>query len=117
MLGSNKNTVTFPLVTSQGIGTSSTSGSTGIQYLDNVGIYLTWTAGALVSGTFSINVSNDGTSFQALTLSGTPTVSGSADSAIISINQCPFRFFTISYTSGTTGTGSWNALITAKEIG
>lgn len=116
-MGSSKNSAKFQLVNSQGIGSTSTSGTIGVQWSDNVGIFVKWTAAALTSGTFSINASNDGTAYQALSLSGTPTVAGSADTAIISINQCPYSFLTITYTSGTTGTGSWNAWITTKELG
>lgn len=116
-MGSSKNAAKFQLVTNGDVGSTSTSGTIGVQFSDNVGIFLKWTAGAVVSGTFSVNASNDGTSYQALALSGTPTIAGSADTAIISVNQCPYSFLTLTYTNGTTGTGSWNAYVTTKEIG
>lgn len=116
-MGSSKNAGRFSLVTNQDIGSTSTSGTIGFQYLDNIGIYLKWTAAAAVSGTFSVNISNDGTAYTALSLSGTPTVSGSADTCLINLNQVPFSFVTITYTSGTTGTGAWNAYVTVKEVG
>lgn len=117
-MGSSKNVLpVYQILTNQDLGSSFTSGSVGIAYLDNIGIRMAWGAGGGAAGTFSINASLDGTAWSALALSGNPTVAGSADTCLISINQCPFRFLTISYSSGTAGTGSVNAFITAKEIG
>lgn len=121
-MGSSKNVlVTYNLTKNSSgtltVGSSWTSGSVAVPYLDNVSIHLIWTAAAAASGTFSVNASNDGTSYSPLTLSGTPGVAGSADSVMICLNQVPFRFITLTYASGTAGTGSVNALVTAKEIG
>lgn len=121
-MGSSKNVLTtYNLTRNSGgtvtVGSSWTSGSVAVPFLDNVAIHLIWTAAALTSGTFAVNASCDGTSYSPLSMSGTPSVAGSADSVMISLNQVPFRFITISYASGTTGTGSINAFVTAKEIG
>lgn len=121
-MGSSKNVLTTYNLTNNTsgtltVGSSWTSGSVAVPFLDNVAIHLIWTAAALTSGTFSVNASCDGTNYSPLSLSGTPTVAGSADSVMISLNQLPFRYIRLAYSSGTAGTGSINALITAKEIG
>ncbi len=127
-MGSNKN-VLLPYRLVVGSGTTAgnqvggtlsgniTSGSVAIPYLDNIGIQINVTAPALTAGIFTVNASLDGTAYMPLVLSGTPAVSGSADTILISLNQVPFRFLTVNYTSSTAGTGSCDVWVMSKEIG
>lgn len=127
-MGSNKNVLLpYRLVVGSGTitgnqvsGTLSgniTSGSVAIPFLDNIGIQINITAPALTSGFFTVNASLDGVNYMPLVMSGTPAVSGSADTVMISLNQVPFRYITVNYTSSTAGTGSCDVWVMSKEIG
>ena len=101
-----------------------TSAVTNIQYVDNVGIELSWTG--TPTGTFTVEVSvsyeqdsqgnviNAG-SWNALTLNPTPTASGSAGSFYISLNQIEAPWVRVRYIR-TSGTGVLTSYICTKEI-
>lgn len=93
------------------------SGSVAIPYLDNIGIQINVTAPALTAGFFTVNASLDGVTYMPLVMSGTPAVTGANDTILISLNQVPFRYLTVSYTSSTAGTGSCDVYVMSKEIG
>lgn len=97
-----------------------TSPVTTISWLDNVAVQLIWT-GAPV-GTFSVQgsldynavTSNPGT-WVSLVLNPVPTAAGSADSALVDMNQLSFPYIRVVY-NFTSGTGTLNAYIAAKEV-
>ena len=101
-----------------------TSSVVEIRNQDNVGIQLSWTGTAV--GTFavqiSINHAEDANGnvtvagdWVPLTLSPSIAAAGSADSAIIDLNQMSASYIRVVYTRSS-GTGTLNAYITAKGI-
>jgi hypothetical protein len=72
-------------------------------------------------GTFSILASNDGVNFDAVTLggsnSGIPTVAAANTTISININQWPYAYVALNYTSTTAGTGTCSIAFGAKQIG
>ena len=103
---------------------SITSSVVEIRNQDNVGIQLSWTGTAV--GTFavqiSINHAEDANGnvtvagdWVALPLSPTIAAAGSADSAIIDLNQMSASYIRVVYTRSS-GTGTLNAYITAKGV-
>ncbi len=101
--------------------TSITSAVTNINTMDNVGITMKWTGGAV--GTFSVQVSNDyeqdylGNVLNAGTWDTLPlgltTALGSPIG--INLNQLPFPWIRIVYTKGSS-TGTLQAFISAKGL-
>jgi hypothetical protein len=114
----------FKNITAGDMSANVTSAVTNIQYVDNVGIELSWTG--TPTGTFTVEVSvsyeqdsqgnviNAG-SWNALTLNPTPTASGSAGSFYISLNQIEAPWVRVRYIR-TSGTGVLTSYICTKEI-
>ncbi len=117
-MGSTKNVLLpYHLTTAQTLSANFSTGTVAVPYLDNVGIQINISATAGASGNFTVNVSLDNVTFIPLVMSGTPAVSGVNDNILISLNQLPFRYMNLTYTSATAGTGSCDIYIMAKEIG
>lgn len=103
------------------------SPATVIRYGDNVSYQINVTTTNSV-GFFDVQVSDDyavgpdntitnpGT-WNTLTLSGIPTVSGANDIISISLNQLPYFAIRLAYTSSVAGTGTTTAYITSKQVG
>lgn len=66
-------------------------------------------------GTFTMQVSLDGTNFADLALAG--AVAAANDVSVINANQLPFTQVRLSYTATTPGTGTAVILFTAKTLG
>jgi len=92
---------------------SITGDSFSIQDSDNVGLDLRWTG--TTAGTIAVQVSNDNSTFTALTLSAVPTPAGSADNYLVNINQAPFQYMRIVFTR-TSGTGTLTAIVSMKGV-
>ena len=92
---------------------SLTSPAVGIQFLDNVGIMASWTG--TPTGTFAVQVSVDTVTWVPITLSPAITASGSADQAYFELNQLSAPYIRLVYTASS-GSGTLNALVTAKMI-
>jgi hypothetical protein len=88
-----------------------TSPQTNILYLDNVAVQLIWTG--TPTGSFYVQVSLDGSTWNNLILNPTPAAAGSADSVGLDINQLSFAYMRIKYVSGS-GTGTLQGYISAK---
>lgn len=90
------------------------SSSTDINQLHNVGLDVRF-AGTM-TGTLTVNCSNDNVVFTALTFSP-PLVqpTGSNLNILIDLNQVPFRYVQVSYTNAT-GSGTLTSLLSAKDI-
>lgn len=64
--------------------------------MDNVGLEVTWTG--TPTGTLTVNVSNSGLNFYALTFNPSLTQpTGSADGIAINLNQLPFKYMMLKY--------------------
>lgn len=97
---------------------------TGVKWLDNLSVQLSWT-GAPV-GSFTIEVSldylpgtggtvlNPGT-WTALSIVPTPAALGSADTAFIDLNNIPAPWIRVHYIF-TSGTGTLNGYISGKML-
>ncbi len=89
-----------------------TSPSTNILHLDRIGYQISWTG--TPNGSFSVEVSNDDSTWVALTLSASVTASGSADDAFIDVESA-CKFIRLKYTASSS-TGTLQAHITGKSI-
>lgn len=103
----------FHIVKASSIATSFLSASTNILYGDNVGIQLIWTG--TPTGTFFVQVSLDGVTFDPITLPSAVSAAGSAGSAYISLNQLDASYIQFGYTASG-GTGTLDAYITWKAF-
>ena len=97
-------------------GTNSyTSTVTDITFMDNVSYVLKVDSGT-PSGTFDVQVSNDGTTYQSLTLSAVPTITtGTLTNVPIAMTGLPFSKVRLVYTNSA-GSGVISAVLTAKEV-
>ncbi len=102
---------------------SITSSVTIINRMPNISYSVSWTGSSPV-GTITVQESNDyslnpdgsvrnaGT-WNTMALSGSATVSGNADNGIIKLSQVPSFAIRLVYT-GSSGTGTLNAVVTGK---
>lgn len=89
-----------------------TSPSTDILNMDRVGYQISWSG--TPTGDFSVEVSNDNSTWIALTLSAVVAAAGSADDAFIDVETAS-KYIRLKYTASS-GTGSLNVHITGKSI-
>lgn len=112
------------IVTNGSMGGSITSAVQEIKEQDNIGLQLTWSGSPV--GTFDVqvsidhmqdaqgNVTNAG-NWVSLPLSPTIAAAGSADSAIIDLNQQSPTYLRVVYTR-VSGTGTLNVYVTGKGV-
>lgn len=82
--------------------------------MDNFGIEVTWTG--TPTGTFTVNGSNSGANFYALTFDpALAQPSGAPGGYLIDLNQFPFRYLLLQYVN-TSGTGSLTAYGFQKDL-
>lgn len=82
--------------------------------MDNIGIEVNWTG--TPTGTLTVQVSNSGTNFTALTFSPTITQpAGTAATIGLNINQLPFRYLLLQYVN-TSGSGVLTAVAQVKDL-
>ncbi len=103
----------FLAIVAQSMAGNIVSPTTSIKNLDNVGVQFIWTG--TPTGTFFVQVSADGVTFDAITLPATVSASGSAGHACVDLNQISFPFIQVGYTAAS-GSGSLTAYITAKGL-
>lgn len=104
----------FPVVTAGDMSGSITSAVTNVSYTDNVGYHCVWTG--TPTGTITVEATIDGTNWDSLTLSPTISLTGSASSTLISLNQLPYESVRLKY-NRTSGTGTLNVVVMTKSIG
>jgi hypothetical protein len=126
-MSGRKNTLpVFHLIQAESMGADITSQVVDIRYMDNVALQLVWTGDAV--GPFEVQGSLDfvpppqpgGTPVNAgtwvdLTLSPAPAAAGSADSALIDLNQLSFPFVRVFF-DRTSGTGTLNGYVSGKQV-
>ncbi len=126
---SRKNTLVYEVAASQSLATSFTTSPTVIRYLDNCSYQInvtttnsTGTFAVQVSNDYYVNEGNDGVvvnpgTWTTLTLSGTPTVSGTNDNIVIDLHQLPYYGVRLAYTSTVAGTGTASIYMVDKMVG
>ncbi len=91
------------------------SASTNINQLANIGLDIRF-AGTM-TGTLTVECSNDNATFTALTFSPVLTQpTGSNLNILIDLNQVPFEWVRTSYTNAS-GSGTLTSILTAKDLG
>lgn len=116
----------FHVVNAVSMAATITSSPTNVQYLDNVVYELSWPSTGSPNGTFAVQASEDyqvsstGTvtnsgTWVPLTLSSTITATGSADQALIDLNQIPFSWIRLVYTRSS-GTGTLDVFVSGKSL-
>jgi hypothetical protein len=92
-----------------------TSGTTTITRYHNLGLQITFTG--TMTGTLSVNCSNDNINFAPLTFSPTLTQpTGSGLTYLVNMNQVPFAYLQVSYTNSS-GSGTLTSLLLIKDLG
>lgn len=66
-------------------------------------------------GTFQLQGSNDGVTFADLGIAG--VVNAANDVAVMNINQFPFAFMRLAYTSTVAGTGKCSIVLMGRSVG
>jgi hypothetical protein len=109
----HKTTVDYSkYIDAQSMGASVTGPSTNIMNTDRVGFQIVWTGSP--TGDFTVEISNDATTWTEMTLSTPVAAAGSADNAFIDCESAA-KYIRLVYTR-TSGTGTLNVHITAKSI-
>jgi hypothetical protein len=112
---SNRNNIQLPykLVNAGDMSANITSGVTDITYRSSVGIQLNFTG--TPTGTFGVEASVDGVTFEPLTFSSSITAAGAAGRHLIALENVPFSKVRITYTASS-GSGALDAFIMAKGV-
>lgn len=85
-----------------------------VQYLDNVGLEVTWTG--TPTGTITVEGSVSNSNYYSLTFNPTLTQpAGSSGGYLINLNQFPFVYYYVKYTRSS-GTGTLNVWAAVKEV-
>ena len=96
-------------------GTSTyTSAATNISQQHNVGLDIRFVG--TMTGTLTVNCSNDNVTFTSLTFS--PSLaqpSGSNLNYLVDLNQVPFQYVQVSYTNSS-GSGTLTSILTSKSF-
>ena len=120
-----KNTLRYTIFENKSAASSfdNKSAATDVQYLDNMGIQVTWTGSPV--GILKVLVSNDVANptdgipvvnWSELDFGTTIAIDGSNTDLIINMNQLPFKWIALEYVR-TSGTGSITAQFTSKMVG
>lgn len=88
------------------------SAYTTIQYLDNVYVQFIFTGTPV--GTFQVQVSNNGTSWDPITFSTQPVASGAAGTVSLNLRALGAPYIRVAYVA-TSGTGTLDAYISGKQ--
>ena len=103
------------LLTSQSMAANFNTAATTVTFLDNVGYQINVTT-SNSTGTFAVQGSLDSVNWASLSLSGTPVAAAANDVIVININQFPFTYIRLAYTSTVAGTGTCDVYIDAKAL-
>lgn len=115
MSGRKNVLASYQTITNGTMGGNLTSIVTNAQYQDNIGMQVKWTSSDAV-GVIAVEASINGSDYYALTFNPALTQPSSDNGGyLIDINQFPFIYYRITYTR-TSGTGTFNAWVTSKEI-
>lgn len=93
---------------------SVSSSAIDVSLQDSIGLELTWTGSP--TGTITVNASNNGSNFYALTFTPSLTQpSGSASGIAVALTNYPFTYVKVTYTKSS-GTGTLDCYLTSKDI-
>ena len=115
----------FPVLSAKSLATSfdTYSSPTNIDFLDNVGLLMSWSNALSPVGIFEIWVSNKdkgeqpsvASDYVALNFGSNIAIDGTNTSHVITLNQLPFSWIAFKYTA-TSGSGSLDVKLSSKEI-
>ena len=91
------------------------SPATNVQFLDNISISLLFQGASAGTGSFLIEVSNDGVNYTALDISPAMEVADPDQMIIIDINQLAESYIRVNYVNGG-DSGILNAVIEGKAL-
>lgn len=98
------------------LATSATSNEVNVINLDKASIYLDWT-GSSLSGTLTVEARNDEKDTWFELDFGTPiSITGASGSHVLIFNELPHNTIRLVFTS-TSGSGSLDAILAAKQVG
>lgn len=115
-MGNKRVVYELPLIVGGAMtGTSTlTSPVTNIQQLDNMGLQVSWTG--TPTGIFTVQCSNDGVNFIALTFN--PAIvqpAGAPGSFLVDLNQVPFLWMIVEYVNSS-GMGALSVIMSGKDV-
>lgn len=102
------------IATGQSLAASFNSDATTVPFQDNLSYQINITTTNSV-GEFNLQGSNDGVNFANTT--NTISVAAANDVGLISINQWPYKYVRLAYTSSTAGTGTCDIIFHARTVG
>jgi len=102
------------IATGQSLAASFDSAATTVPFQDNLSYQINITTSNSI-GEFNLQGSNDGINYA--NTNNTISVLGANDVGIISINQWPYKYVRLSYTSSTAGTGTCDIIFHARTVG
>lgn len=106
----------YQLFDAQSVSSDSTSNSTTVAQLDQASIDLNWSASTLAA-TVEVQVKNgDNADWRALDFGSPISISGASGAHEIVFNQMPFTDLRL-FVDVTSGSGTVDAVITAKTVG
>ncbi len=94
--------------------TTYNSAISNISQQHNIGLHIRFIG--TMAGTLTVNCSNDGVNFEALTFQ--PVLSqpaGSNTSYLVDLNQVPFEYLRITYVNAS-GSGTLTSILTSKDL-
>lgn len=113
MSARKNNLVTYTSLDNGDMSGNLTTASTDIRWLDNIVLYMSWTG--TPTGTFTVQVSPDNTTWFNLNLTPPATAAGSGGTHRVALTQLPDPYIRAIYTAST-GSGSLNVKIAGKMI-
>ena len=102
------------LPVTQSLSASFSTVATSVKFQDNLSYQINITT-TNSQGTFQLQGSNDGVSYADLGTAG--VVAAANDVAVININQFPFAYMRLHYTSSVAGTGICSIVLMGRSVG
>lgn len=111
-----KNVLSYAMLDDANLASNITSSSTNVINLDKASIHISW-AGSSPVGTFTVEARNsEKDAWYTLDFGAAITVSGASGDHQLIFNDLPFYEIRLQYVA-TSGAGTVDAILTAKQVG